>query len=564
MKTLLSTCLLIILINTSTLAGQPIKYQTIKVSTNFDSLKKAMNNQTGESKLQTLLSLQKSYLYWFINDDTYLKMLEKYINNNRYAANAHIYCFKAHYEAVSTKNYPKGIYFANKALNEYIKQKDTSGIITANTILGIMNFESNPNLSQKYTNYLNKAYSFSKTINDKEVKLLGQFAYLRLLTANIYLNADVIIKRADSVITVINKTNEYEHFNLLFYDRLSLAYAVKKKYLLSLSVDKKILSLFKKHSIPIPVAALTKNFNYDFLKIREEINNQLIKFEENEKQMLQQEKDLAIEKKQLYFIYVALALGGLFITLLLTYIFYKKNIELKSANERIVRLNKLKQYFIGIVIHDLRQPLSSIIGIYDTVKYYIDNKDYNKVESIIYNLDESSYKLHGMFENLLKWASSQNEEVPYVPQTINLYTCIQETIDIYKHILERKQVKITVQCSENCTLFADYNGILLILRNLVGNALKAVEAKTGKIVIEVREIINGTVIEISDNGHGIDEVKLGIINTAIATPDKVQPGEQGIGLGILLTSRFVKRNKGNIEVKNVPNEGTSFTISFLE
>ncbi len=333
---------------------------------------------------------------------------------------------------------------------------------------------------------------------------------------------------------------------------------------MGLKSDSKILSVFKKYNIPIPAAILAKNFNYDFLKIREEINNQVIKFEENEKQLLQQEKLLAIEKKQLYFIYVALALGGLFITLLLTYIFYKKNIELKSANERIIRLNKLKQYFIGIVIHDLRQPLSSIIGIYDTVKYYIDNKDYNKVESIIYNLDESSYKLHGMFENLLKWASSQNEEVPYAPQTINLYTCIQETTDIYKHILERKQVKITVRCNENCTLFADHNGILLILRNLVGNALKAVEAKTGKIVIEVREIINGTVIEISDNGHGIDEVKLGIINTAIATPDKVQPGEQGIGLGILLTSRFVKRNKGNIEVKSIPNEGTSFTISFFK
>ncbi len=230
MKTLLSTCLLIILINASTLAGQPIKYQTIKVSTNFDSLKKAMNNQTGASKLQTLLSLQKSYCYWFFTDDTYLKMLEKYINNNRYAATAHIYCLKAHYETVFAKNQTNGIYFANKALNEYIKQKDTTGIVMIYTLLGVMNMELHFNDTQKHANYFNKAYSYSKSTNNKEAQLLGQYSYLRNLSTNIYKNSNVIIKKSDSLVAIINESSEYQHFNLLFYDRLSLAYTAKKQY----------------------------------------------------------------------------------------------------------------------------------------------------------------------------------------------------------------------------------------------------------------------------------------------------------------------------------------------
>ncbi len=298
------------------------------------------------------------------------------------------------------------------------------------------------------------------------------------------------------------------------------------------------------------------------------INETAAKYQTKEKEqenlLLQKEKEAIASRNQLYLIIGLLSLITLLIVTFFAVRLKRKTFELETANNNIVQLNKLKEYFLSIVVHDLRLPIISLNGIYDTAKYYLDSKNYGAVDKMIHALNDSGIRLQNMLDNLLKWAATQSEEVPYKPQIVDIYDCIQDTLNLYKNLIVHKQIEVRLKCEKQVKLYADPNGLSLIFRNLLGNALKFTKSNNGMILIEVEQVASQTTIKISDNGPGIEETKLKTVKTVLETPDKVHPGEEGIGLGILLVSRFVKRNKGNINVKSNPNEGTTFTISFLE
>ena len=110
-------------------------------------------------------------------------------------------------------------------------------------------------------------------------------------------------------------------------------------------------------------------------------------------------------------------------------------------------------------------------------------------------------------------------------------------------------------------VFADYNGLQLILRNLIDNALKNVPPTLGKIDISVStDTSKNVMLSIQDNGCGLKEEKLHIINDIFKKPLSAQIGKNGLGLGIALISKFVQRNKGMITAQSIPNQGSLFVL----
>ena len=97
--------------------------------------------------------------------------------------------------------------------------------------------------------------------------------------------------------------------------------------------------------------------------------------------------------------------------------------------------------------------------------------------------------------------------------------------------------------------------------NLLSNALKYTEK--GSIGIVVRQTKNKWIVEVRDTGVGIPaEEQKNIFNEYYRARNVVDSQEQGIGIGLMITSRIIKQHHGKIEFSSIENKGTTFTVTF--
>ncbi|WP_169579778.1 sensor histidine kinase [Runella zeae] len=237
-----------------------------------------------------------------------------------------------------------------------------------------------------------------------------------------------------------------------------------------------------------------------------------------------------------------------------------KNLELQKALTEIQRLNKAKDYFLSIIAHDLRRPLSTLYEMAELADYYIKTHRYDSLRQVSVYIDQSGNKIRNMLDNMVHWALSY--EGRYEPESLILKSKIDVVLALYDQEITKKQIHVDYQVPPLLTGLVDSNGFELVVRNLIDNALKHLPPK-GSLRIEAKEISLSTVqLQIADNGRGIAREKVKELQYVLAKADELVPGQVGRTLGMLITGRFVKINKGTILIESELQKGTTLTITF--
>lgn len=306
-------------------------------------------------------------------------------------------------------------------------------------------------------------------------------------------------------------------------------------------------------------------------KFRNEENNRvlnelIVQYETQKKEaqsrQLQQQIELATARERLYWLAGSIIVIGLILAIFLVYYLNRKNIQLANANREISRLTKAKDYFFSILAHDLRHPLNAYQDMTELVDYYVSTKRFDALQKISKSINQSGRKIRQLLDNLLQWALSQQNEVPYQPKELVLYPILSNVLDLYRPIIDKNNVQATINGSEYITAFVDELAFELIIRNLVDNALKYLRPE-GELEISINTTSSGqTQLSIKDNGEGMTTEKLEAIRYMLSQADQLLPGQIGRSLGMLLIGRFVKSNKGTIRVESQPQAGTVFTLLF--
>ena len=277
---------------------------------------------------------------------------------------------------------------------------------------------------------------------------------------------------------------------------------------------------------------------------------------------LKKENDMVKSRNMI--ILTALLSVGLLTILLLTVLFFlnKSRKKAQIQSDEIRKLSQIRDQYIKIIAHDLRSPLFAMQGMYDMVKQAIKMKRFDDLERISNFIDESGLKTKNLLDNLLNWGMSQQEDVSYDPQKINIQQSLNEVLDIYEATKALKMFTISVESNTDSYVYADKHGFELILRNLIDNAVKNLPPDKGMIDISVStDTSNNAVISIQDNGKGITEEKLQVINNVFRKPVSASMGQNGLGLGITLIGKFVQKNMGVITAQSSPNQGSRFVLS---
>lgn len=263
-----------------------------------------------------------------------------------------------------------------------------------------------------------------------------------------------------------------------------------------------------------------------------------------------------------------LRLGGAIFSVLfaiIVWLFYKsrkKNKIISQQNTELASLNLTKDRIFAVLGHDLRKPAISFRGITEKLRYLIDQKDFKTMEKLGSALEKNALTLNQLTDNLLNWALTQKDAISYQPSVINVMEATEETIDLFQPIANEKNIQLITDIPEDLTLYADLNSFLVIVRNLVDNAIKFTPTNgTVQLISTIEK--EGVIIKIKDTGIGIPANKINEIFKL--QKDKSNPGtkgEKGTGLGLHLVNELVKINKGIINVFSQKEKGTTFNVLF--
>lgn len=231
---------------------------------------------------------------------------------------------------------------------------------------------------------------------------------------------------------------------------------------------------------------------------------------------------------------------------------------LKNNEKELKELNATKDRFFSIIAHDLKSPFNSIMGFSDLLEYHLDLGEVNKAKEYCHVVKQSAENTMELLNNLLEWARSQTGRLDFDPKELDLNALANETMEIFKHPANEKDIRLLLDLPNSATVYADKRMIATILRNLVSNAIKFT-ARGGAISITIQELIEDWLVSVSDNGVGIPaDVKenLFMIDKNVTTLGT--QGEQGTGLGLILCKEFVEKHGGLISVDSEQGKGSTF------
>ncbi len=235
--------------------------------------------------------------------------------------------------------------------------------------------------------------------------------------------------------------------------------------------------------------------------------------------------------------------------------------EIKSKNQELETVNQQKDNFFSILAHDLRSPISSLIGITEVLAENIQRIPVEKLQEVFYEIKDSARNLYQLLENLLQWANLQQGLVPLKIEKIGLLNSVNQAIKVHTDLARIKDIKIECNIPENMSVFFDINMLQFVVRNLVSNAIKFTHRR-GVVTIEARYANNKDVeIEIRDTGIGMDKKTLDDLFKLNASVNRRgTQDEPSSGLGLILCKEYIETNGGQIRVESKIDVGSSFFI----
>lgn len=243
------------------------------------------------------------------------------------------------------------------------------------------------------------------------------------------------------------------------------------------------------------------------------------------------------------------------------------NKELSESEKKLKDSLNAKNKFFGIIAHDLRSPITGFLQLTKLLTEEINNitlSELNEISRTIYLSADNLYKL---LENLLEWSFIQQDQIIYSPKKLNLLEAINEVFQYFDQLAKDKRISIDTNISPEIFIFSDHNMFETIIRNLISNAIKfSYEGSTISINYDLsNEEPDKYIISVKDSGIGISDE---FIPYLFKIEKKLQKtgtkGEDGSGLGLILTKEFVERNGGKIWVESKQNEGSTFFFTVYQ
>lgn len=232
----------------------------------------------------------------------------------------------------------------------------------------------------------------------------------------------------------------------------------------------------------------------------------------------------------------------------------------RLKSESLEELNETKDKLLSVLSHDLRGPVGNLRAILSLLSARaMSNEEFVQVSARLRTDVETTYS---MLEEVLQWVKSQREGIVTRPTNFDLNVLVSDVVSMSSAQANAKRISIVVDHNSEITAFADRDHISIVLRNLLGNAIKF-SPEEGVVRLSIDSDEQYAMVMIKDRGVGIPAEDVDkIIRHEKVTGTRGTQGEKGTGLGLLLCQEFITYNNGTFLLESTEGHGTTtgFTI----
>jgi len=242
--------------------------------------------------------------------------------------------------------------------------------------------------------------------------------------------------------------------------------------------------------------------------------------------------------------------------------------QLRFTNQELIRLLRASQDNISLLAHELKTPLTSIIGYSDL--FLRQQQQQNQQSNLIPNLEHiekvlrNGRQLLRLINDALEISRYEAGTIKLQPSISNVQSLINSVVEMVEPLARAKELKIVVDCDRAPEqVFTDYLRLQQIVTNLIGNAIRYTES--GMITVQCQLLPgNEWSLIVADTGIGIaPEDQSRIFQPYFQAANRPQSSlADSTGLGLAIVTRLVKLLQGKIDLISKLRVGSSFTVIF--
>ncbi len=235
--------------------------------------------------------------------------------------------------------------------------------------------------------------------------------------------------------------------------------------------------------------------------------------------------------------------------------FDELNNTLDKANEDISKADKAKKELLANVSHDLRTPLTMIVGYGEMIR---DLPEENNESNINVIIDEAK-RLSALVDDLLDISRIENDNIKLNKKEVSLNDLLTNTYHQYEKYCEAQNVKLELKLSEDKIVSIDEARIKQVLYNFINNALNYNDKDNQLIILGSEIIDNKTRVYVYDNGEGISDKDINNIWDRYYKVDKLHRRSHiGSGIGLALSKQLLEAHNIKYGVESKVGEYTKF------
>ncbi len=224
-----------------------------------------------------------------------------------------------------------------------------------------------------------------------------------------------------------------------------------------------------------------------------------------------------------------------------------------------VKLDNMRKEFVADVSHELKTPITSIMGYADTLlEGEYDKQTQDKFLSVIAS---EARRMAKLVTDLLALSRFDNNQIKQEKEEFDLGELVKKCQERVQPQIKQKRHQVECFVTANVPpVYADKDGISRVILNVLTNSIKYTKEE-GHIKIYVGFVYNDAYIKVIDNGLGIPEEDLSRIFERFYRVDKARTREMGgTGLGLSIAKEILDRNGGSIDIKSEQGQGTEVVI----
>ncbi len=233
---------------------------------------------------------------------------------------------------------------------------------------------------------------------------------------------------------------------------------------------------------------------------------------------------------------------------------------IEAKNQELQRLNELKNSFLGMAAHDLRNPLSSIQLIASVLRDRTFPLSEEERTSLLDDIVKQTQHMVALLDDLLDVSRIEAGKLELRYSTLNVADFARQIVERQAQLATSKGTVVTLRRVDEGTLVADPTRLRQILDNLISNAVKY--SPPGSTVwVDVCVERGGWRFAVQDQGPGITPEDRDRLFTEFGRLSaRPTGGEKSFGLGLAITRRMVEAHGGLIDVDSTPGQGATFWV----